>query len=101
MVINKLTLLSKDFPAFVVRKNSPNALGRCEDFKINKEKVLVWLLWLKYHSRHHVDVIMNTNILDQLLEGGSMFDQLMNYDENDEDNDDTSSDIGGNEIGTE
>ena len=44
-VFNKLPMLPEDVPVFVIRKNDPNVLGGCKDFK-NQQKQCVNLACL-------------------------------------------------------
>ena len=98
-VIDKLTLLPEDFPMFDARKENPNAPGGCKDFNINKESMLLCLVWLKTNNSHCADVIIDHGILDQLPTDGSEFHQLRSHEENDDANDETEEDMGRNEPG--
>ena len=100
-VFNKLPLLPENLPTFVARKNNPNAPGDYKDFKINRNNMLTWLVWLKQNSSNYADIIIDMDALSQLPIDGTMFDQLRSYDEIDDVNDETDADMGGNEPGPE
>ena len=84
-LVESLPLLPEDLPCFVVQKpNSASPLG-FREFKVNRENIRRWLIFLKANNRYYVNIEINMENIRGLPEDGSIADQIRTIDEDDAD----------------
>ena len=93
-VLDKLPLIPSQMPIFVCRKSNPNSPNRYKDFKVSRDKILRWLIWLKHNNRHYTDITIDYDALSTLPADGSIFNDLRSYNIDDEPEDKSGLDDG-------
>jgi len=96
--LDKLPLIPSQMPIFVCRKSNPNSPNRYKDFKVNRDKILKWLIWLKNNNKHYKDITINFDALSTLPADGSIFNDLCSYDVDDKAEDEAGLDDGPDQL---
>ena len=81
--INQLPSLPSEVPVFIIRKPNINSPTGYKDFKINRDHIMAWLMFLKEHSRYYHDVNLSSaaNRAAQLPEDGELAEGFRTIDE--------------------
>ena len=62
-VIDKLPLISQELPIFVARKNINSEDTNHKDFKVSRNNILRWLIFLKQNNKNYKDITIDIEAL--------------------------------------
>ena len=81
--VDTIPSLPEDLPCFIIRKPNINAPSGYMDFKIKRDNILAWLLFLKTHNRFYEDLNLEVaqTRLRTIPEDGSIVTRLRNMHE--------------------